>query len=137
MTQNKLSFVIPCYNSSQTIENVVNNIFTVMSDKQYDFEIVLINDCSTDNLWAVIFSLAQEYSNITAINLSKNFGQHAALMAGFSYTIGSIIVCLDDDGQTSPSQVFTLVDKLNEGYDAVFAAYSEKSMILLEILAVI
>lgn len=123
----KLSFVIPCYGSETTIDIVVNEIIeTVQKRPEYDYEIILINDCSPDNVWNQIKSLALSNSHITGINLAKNFGQHSALMAGYRQCNGDLIISLDDDGQTPASELFSLVDKLNEGWDVVFAAYDHK-----------
>ena len=120
----KLSFVIPCYRSENTIETVVNEIRdTVATRPGIDYEIVLVNDCSPDGVWNVIKRLATADSNIKGICLAKNFGQHSALMAGYAQTTGDYIVSLDDDGQTPASETFKLVDKLEEGFDVVYGYY--------------
>ena len=120
----KLSFVIPCYRSQNTIETVVNEIReTVATRPGTDYEIVLVNDCSPDNVWNVIENLAAAGPHIKGICLAKNFGQHSALMAGYAQTTGDYIVSLDDDGQTPASETFKLVDKLEEGYDVVYGYY--------------
>lgn len=122
-----ISFVIPCYRSEHTIESVVDEIGRTMREHPEDsFEVILVDDCSPDSTFGVIRRLCAENSNITGLSFAKNFGQHAALMAGFAHVHGDIIVCLDDDGQTPADQVYRLIDKLNEGYDAVYAAYPEK-----------
>lgn len=123
----KLSFVIPCYRSADSISQVVHGIIkTVESDARFEYEIICINDCSPDNTYQVLKQLSQENLKIKVIDLSRNFGQHSALMAGFNHVTGDIIVCLDDDGQNPPSEMFKLIDKLDEGYDLVSAKYSKK-----------
>lgn len=123
----KVSFVIPCYNSSKTIGNVVEEIEESMSSLEgYDYEIVLINDSSPDQTFDVIKHLCASNEKIIGINLAKNFGQHAALMAGFHAVSGDVVVCLDDDGQTPANEVEKLLDKIEEGYDVVYAKYPEK-----------
>lgn len=123
----KLSFVIPCYRSADSISQVVHEIIkTVESDARFEYEIICINDCSPDNTYQVLKQLSQENLKIKVIDLSRNFGQHSALMAGFNHVTGDIIVCLDDDGQNQPSEMFKLIDKLDEGYDLVSAKYSKK-----------
>ena len=123
----KLSFVIPCYRSADSISQVVHEIIkTVEADARFDYEIICINDCSPDNTYQVLQQLSQESLKIKIIDLSRNFGQHSALMAGFNHVTGDIIVCLDDDGQNPPSEMFKLIDKLDEGYDLVSAKYSKK-----------
>jgi undecaprenyl-phosphate 4-deoxy-4-formamido-L-arabinose transferase len=94
--------------------------------EQYDYEIILVNDCSPDGTWAVIRRICQENHRIRGINFAKNFGQHAALMAGLRQSSGDYVVCLDDDGQTPADEVGKLLGKLEEGYDAVYASYAHK-----------
>lgn len=123
----KLSFVIPCYCSEQTISGIVERILiTVQNDQRYLCEIILINDASKDQTWKVLVQLSERFSNVKVINLAKNFGQQAAIMAGFRHVTGDFVICLDDDGQTPPENCMNLVDKLNEGYDLVFAKYEHK-----------
>ena len=123
----KISFVIPCYRSEKTIKNVVNDIYLVMNQNgSYEYEVILVNDSSPDNTFDSIRELAEKDSHIIGIDMTRNFGQHAALMAGFHFVTGDIVVCLDDDGQTAPSEVFKLINVLNEGHDAVYAKYEKK-----------
>ena len=122
-----VSFVIPCYRSALTIETVIEEITAAMGElTQYKYEILLVNDCSPDNTFDVIRSLCEKNSHITGMNLSRNFGQHAALMAGFSKVRGDIIVCLDDDGQTPANEVGKLLRGLQDGSDVVYASYDNK-----------
>lgn len=124
----KLSFVIPCYRSENTIETVVQEIRdTVATRTGTDYEIILVNDCSPDGVWQVIMRLAAEDSHIRGICLAKNFGQHCALMAGYAQTTGDYVISLDDDGQTPASETFKLVDKLEEGYDVVYGYYEHSA----------
>ncbi len=123
----KLSFVIPCYRSEFTIHKVVEDIIdTVVSAKYYDYEIILVNDYSPDNTYKVIVKISKSNKKVKVINLAKNSGQHSAIMAGLNYVSGDYIFCLDDDGQTPPDELFVLLDKLDEGYDVVFAKYKKK-----------
>lgn len=120
----KISFVIPCYRSQNTIETVVESIYEVMSTREDLFEIILVNDGSPDDVWSVISKLACGKSEVIGINFSQNFGQHAALMAGYAHSDGEIVVSLDDDGQTPVDEVYKLIDALSEN-DVVFAEYDE------------
>lgn len=123
----KISFIIPCYNSSKTILQVVLEIQKTMdTEKISDYEIILINDSSKDNTFEVLKKLVKTTPHTNVINFSKNFGQHAALMAGFNYAKGEIIVCLDDDGQTPASEAMKLIKKIEEGYDVCYAKYNHK-----------
>lgn len=122
-----ISFVIPCYRSEQTIGRVIEEINSTMASlSQYDYEIVLVNDASPDDTFEVIRELCRQQSNICGVNLAKNFGQHSALMAGFHYVRGEIVVCLDDDGQTPASEVGKLLQGIEEGADVVYAKYAHK-----------
>ena len=120
----KVSFVIPCYNSEKTIQKVVQEIKE--SNISYEKEIILVNDCSSDATWDVIAEIAKTNLNIKAINFSKNFGQHSALMAGYRATTGDFVVSLDDDGQTPANETYKLLEKLEKGYDVVYASYANK-----------
>ncbi len=126
----KISFVIPCYRSENTIKHVVAEIDTTMNTQKmveaYTYEIILINDCSPDNTYGSIKELCQEKPHVKGISFARNFGQHAALMAGLRQSEGEYVVCLDDDGQTPADEVDKLLDKLEEGFDAVYAKYEHK-----------
>ena len=119
-----ISFVIPCYKSALTIRQVVDEIKGTMENEE--FEIVLINDASPDNTFDVIRELCVENVNVIGINLNENFGQHAALMAGFHHVNGDIVVCLDDDGQTPANEAGKLITAILQGHDAVYARYEKK-----------
>lgn len=126
-TMKKVSFVIPCYRSENTIAHVVAEISEKMKElTQYEYEIILVNDCSPDNTFESIRKLCQEDSHIKGISFARNFGQHAALMAGLRHSAGDYVVCLDDDGQTPADEVDKLLFKLEEGFDAVYAKYEHK-----------
>lgn len=123
----KISFVIPCYRSEHTIEAVVAEIIDTMKGLAvYEYDIVLVNDCSPDHTYEVIERICEKNNNITGISLAKNFGQHAALMAGLRRADGDIVVCLDDDGQTPADEVGDLIDAIEKGSDVVYASYDSK-----------
>lgn len=123
----KVSFVIPCYRSEHTLPHVVSEIEEKMKTlPQYEYDIILVNDCSPDNTFDVIRSLCGKRDNIKGISFARNFGQHAALMAGLRYSDGDYVVCLDDDGQTPADEADKLLDQLEGGYDAVYAKYEHK-----------
>lgn len=123
----KVSFVIPCYRSEHTLPHVVAEIEEKMKSlEQYEYDVFLVNDCSPDDTLGTIRTLCAEHDNVRGIGFSRNFGQHAALMAGLRYSDGDYVVCLDDDGQTPADEVDKLLDKLEEGYDAVYAKYEHK-----------
>lgn len=119
-----ISFVIPCYKSALTIGQVVAEIKETIIEEAY--EIILVNDASPDNTFDVIRELCSADSNIIGVNLNENFGQHAALMAGFHQVRGDIVVCLDDDGQTPAREAGKLIEAIRQGHDAVYARYARK-----------
>lgn len=123
----KVSFVIPCYRSEETLPGVVKEICDAMRElEQYSYEIVLVNDSSPDDTMGTIRRLAEQYACVTGISLSKNFGQHAAIMAGLHEISGDIAVCLDDDGQTPANEVGKLLRQIENGSDVVYARYPKK-----------
>lgn len=123
----KVSFVIPCYRSEKTLGHVVTEIRETMEQlHKYEYEIILVNDCSPDDTFGVIRKLCETHENIRGIGFARNFGQHAALMAGLRQSAGDYVVCLDDDGQTPADEVNKLLDKLERGFDAVYAKYEHK-----------
>lgn len=123
-----ISIVIPCYRSAKMLAGVVDEINGEMEKcrDRYDYEIILVNDCSPDDTFDVIRELCGKQDNITGVNLAKNFGQHAALMAGFHQVRGNILVCMDDDGQTPAGAIGDLIKGLEEGSDVVYARYENK-----------
>jgi len=128
----KLSFVIPCYHSAATVGAVVEEIertcegLSCGSGTDVDYEIILVNDGSGDDTWEVIRSLAETHAEVVSIDLARNFGQHAALMAGLKETRGDIVVCLDDDGQTPADEAGKLIAAVEAGADAAYARYANK-----------
>lgn len=124
----QVSFIIPCYRSYNTIGHVVAEIEIAMEKmaEKYEYEIILINDCSPDNTMDAIRKLCESKAYVKGIDFAKNFGQHSALMAGLRMAEGEYVVCLDDDGQTPADEAGKLLDKLEEGYDAVYARYEHK-----------
>ena len=122
-----VSIVIPCYNSEATIRKVVEMVMTEFSRwDSYTCEFVLVNDNSRDNTFEEIRSLCKDYSNVKGINLMRNFGQHNALMAALHYAKGDLILGMDDDLQTHPSQIEKLLKKMEEGYDLVYGVYEKR-----------
>lgn len=123
----KISIVIPCYNSQDTIENVVNEYINVLRKNSINnYEFVLINDASKDNTWNVLQKIAKNHPNTTVISLSKNFGQHNAIMAGFNYVTGDYVVTSEDDGQTQLNIINQMIQKLQVGYDVVMANQTQQ-----------
>jgi|TARA_B110000914_G_C15517756_1_gene474796 glycosyltransferase involved in cell wall biosynthesis len=116
-----ISFVSPVYKAEHILEKLVIEIEKVMKVIDQPFEVILVDDRSPDNGWEVIKKLAKDYESVKSIRLSKNFGQHPAIMAGLSKTNGEWVVVMDCDLQDQPKEVLKLYDKAMEGYDVVLA----------------
>lgn len=127
MPQSKLvSVVIPCYNSEKSIREVVELTLDAFQKlDRYSCEFVLVNDNSKDATFDVIRKLADEYPCVHGINLMRNFGQHNALMCAMHYAKGDYLIGMDDDLQCHPSQIPTIVNKMEEGFDVVYGVYAE------------
>ena len=123
-----VSFVIPCYHSEQTLGAVVAEIDGTMKTMPgYTWEIICVNDGTPNACWKKIQELcAEKPDSRHGICLARNFGQHAALMAGLHAAKGDRIVCLDDDGQTPANEVGRLLGAIDRGADVVYAKYEHK-----------
>ena len=129
METKKLSFVIPCYGSENTIEFVINEINEMMAQKPgYAYEIICVNDASPDNVLSVLEGIAKNDKRVTVADLARNFGKHCAVMAGFSKVTGDYIVSLDDDGQCPMNRLWELMEPLfKDEADYTMADYTVKS----------
>ena len=122
-----VSVIIPCYYSEKTIAKAVHLAREELLRLGYDYEFVLVNDGSTDGTFAQIRALCAEDAKVKGVDLSRNFGQHSALMAALAYVTGDYVMGMDDDLQTHPSQFSRLLQKMEEGeYDIVYGWYPKK-----------
>lgn len=122
----ELSLVIPVYNGSETIRAVVESIQRVFAS--HSFEIILVNDGSEDDSENVCAQLVQESrGTVTLVQLSRNFGEHSAVLAGLGQARGEYMAVLDDDGQHPPEEVARMLAEIKEkNYDVVYGHYIEK-----------
>jgi undecaprenyl-phosphate 4-deoxy-4-formamido-L-arabinose transferase len=120
-----LSIVVPVYHSASILPKLVNQVHSEMLKEALDgrFELLLVNDGSTDNSWEVIRTLAAEHPFIKGISLRRNFGQHNAIMAGLNYANGDFVVIMDDDLQHPPQAIGNMVRALSAGYDVCYTNY--------------
>jgi len=121
----RLSIVIPVYRGEATIGRLVHALVDCLS-LDHALEIVLVNDGSPDNSARVCRELAETVSTVRFVNLSRNFGEHNAVMAGLNHITGDYVVIMDDDFQNPPQEVIKLVREIRQGYDVVFAQYAVK-----------
>lgn len=118
-----ISILIPCYNEALSLpilipklEDIANNL------KQYDWEILCVNDGSKDNTLEVLRELRQTYNLVNYIDLSRNYGKENAMLAGFDYVKGDCMVIMDADLQHPPHVILQMLEKWEEGYDDVYAS---------------
>ena len=122
-----ISIIIPVFNGEKTIEILVNNISKTLSEN-YDFEIILVNDCSKDKSEEKCKELVKKYPNVSLYSLSKNVGEHNAVMAGLNKCAGDYAVIMDDDLQHSAESLLELINfstNENNNYDVVYTHYGE------------
>ncbi len=122
-----ISVVIPCYRSGKSLMQVVDEIKqTILSRAGTGYEIILVNDGSPDNTFDIIADICAADKQVVGIDMSRNFGQETAIVAGLGYATGDVVVVMDDDGQHPADQLFKLTDKVAEGYDIVYARFPHK-----------
>jgi glycosyltransferase involved in cell wall biosynthesis len=115
----ELSVVIPVYNEAENLEELYNEISDSCENLKKSYEIIFIDDGSRDNSYAVLKKLQKKNPKVKLIRLRKNFGQTAALSAGFDHSKGDVIISLDADLQNDPRDFGLLIEKIEEGYDIV------------------
>ena len=115
-----LSIIIPLLNEEESLQELHSWIVSVMKNNSYSYEIVFIDDGSTDNSWSIIEKLATENPNVKGIRFLKNFGKSQALHAGFAKAIGSVVITMDADLQDNPEEIPELYNMIvNQHYDLV------------------
>ncbi|MBD3420022.1 MAG: glycosyltransferase [Chitinivibrionales bacterium] len=113
----RISIIIPIYNEEKSIARLIEMTIRAICNISHDYEIIIINDGSTDHTQQELNKIMHAYSKISYIALRKNFGQTAAIMAGIDNASGDIIITMDGDLQNDPEDIPKLLQKLNEGYD--------------------
>ena len=114
-----ISFVSPVYQSESTLRKLVQEIDLVMARIKESYEIILVDDRSTDNSWKILKELSCSHKYLKIARLSRNFGQHPAIMAGLSLAQGTWVVVMDCDLHDQPKEVEKLYNKALEGYEVV------------------
>jgi dolichol-phosphate mannosyltransferase len=116
-----LTIVSPVYQAELILVELVDRIEVAVKKITDDFEIILVEDCGTDNSWGVIEQIAHKNKRVRGIKLSRNFGQHYAITAGLDQSKGEWIVVMDCDLQDQPEEILNLFNKTKEGFDIVLA----------------
>jgi len=110
----KVSFVVPLFNEKENIEPLCRSISSAMESTSYPYEMILVNDGSSDGTWAEVSRLSGDYKNLLGIDLATNYGQSSALSAGIDQASGELIVLMDGDMQNDPADVPMMLDTLKE-----------------------
>ena len=121
-----ISVIVPLFNEAESLPELTTWIQRVMKENNFSYEIIFINDGSTDNSWDVIEELSKKDSNIHGIKFRRNYGKSPALYCGFERAQGDVIITMDADLQDSPDEIPTLYRMVKEeGYDLV-SGYKKK-----------
>ncbi|MDD5389273.1 MAG: glycosyltransferase family 2 protein [Gallionellaceae bacterium] len=115
-----LSIVIPVYRAEATLRELHRRIEAALALEGLEFEIVFVEDCGGDRSWEVVQELAKQDGRVKGLRMSRNYGQHSALLCGIRAASHEVIVTLDDDLQNPPEEIPKLLAKLAEGYDMVY-----------------
>lgn len=116
----KISVVIPVFNEEECLNELYERLVNVLS--QYgEYELILVNDGSTDNSVNILYDLNAKDKNVKIIDLSRNFGKEVAMTAGIDYATGDVVILIDADLQDPPELIGKLIEKWKEGYDVVYA----------------
>ncbi len=114
-----LSIIIPMYNEEENIPCLFDRLFVVLQGLSMPFEVVCINDGSTDKTLDILEKELEKRPGLVVVNLARNFGQHAAIMAGFSKAKGDWIITLDADLQNPPEEIPKLIKEFKKGHDLI------------------
>ena len=114
-----ISIIIPVFNESESIGYLLDEVLNVIQNNNLNCELIVINDGSHDNTSTVLDELTIKIKELKVISLRKNYGQTAAMAAGFDNTNGEIIITLDGDLQNDPNDIPMLISHINEGYDLI------------------
>ena len=114
-----LSVVVPVLNEEQSLPRLLEALTSVLAGLPYPYEIILVNDGSTDNSLAVMRSFGATHPEVKVVDFRRNYGQTAALMAGIDHATNDVVVMIDADLQNDPADIPRLLAKLDDGYDVV------------------
>ena len=126
-----LSVVIPVYNEQDNVEAIHRALRAVLADRRRSFEILFVDDGSSDETPLRLESMAAEDADLRIVTLARNFGQTAAIMAGLDHAEGEVVAVMDGDGQNDPADIPRLLEKIEEGFDVVSGWRSDRQDRLL------
>ncbi|MDC3064608.1 glycosyltransferase family 2 protein [bacterium] len=114
-----ISIIVPVFNEGESIDLLLDEVINVMSSHKFNYELIVVNDGSKDNTNQVLKQLTSKIKELSVISLRKNYGQTAAISAGFDNSKGDIVITLDGDLQNDPNDIPLLIAEINKGYDLV------------------
>lgn len=114
-----VSIVVPLYNEEGNVQELYRELRSVLDRHSYTFEILFINDGSTDRTADLLKEMSSSDPHVVVVNFRRNFGQTAAMSAGFDYSRGDIVITMDGDLQNDPADIPEFLEKINEGFDVV------------------
>lgn len=114
-----LSVLLPVYNEEESLDLQYKAVVSALTGLKKDYEIIFVNDGSTDNSSGILSTIAAGDKRVRVVNFRRNFGQTAAMAAGIDYSSGEVLVFMDSDLQNEPGDIIKLLDKIEEGYDVV------------------
>ncbi len=124
----KVTVIIPCYNEQEVIETLWERLKAVVDKMEgYGFEILFVNDGSSDNTITIIKNLAAQDDRISYVDLSRNFGKELAMIAGMDYSTGDAVVLMDADLQHPPEIIPQMIEYWEQGFDDVYAKRRERN----------
>jgi glycosyltransferase involved in cell wall biosynthesis len=116
----RISVVLPVFNETDCILEVLKELITVLEGEKFEkYEVIPVDDGSTDGTFEKILQISKLNQNIKPLQLSRNFGQSAAMACGFDHAQYDLIVAMDSDGQNNPKDIPKLISKINQGFDCV------------------
>ena len=127
--------VIPMFNEQENIAELYQRLTAVMQGLGGSYQIILVDDGSTDQSFSMMKALHEQDSRVKVVNLSRNFGHHLALTAGIDYANGDAVILMDADLQDQPEEIPKLMEKFNEGYDVVYGVRKNRKESLTRRLA--
>ncbi|MGL5291524.1 MAG: glycosyltransferase family 2 protein, partial [Vibrionaceae bacterium] len=122
-----ISIICPCFNEQEVVEHFTQKISAILHSTGLSFELIFINDGSSDGTLERLYELVAHNSYIRVLNLSRNFGKEAALTAGLDHALGEVVIPIDADLQDPPELITQFLEKWQQGYDVVLAKRVDRS----------
>jgi undecaprenyl-phosphate 4-deoxy-4-formamido-L-arabinose transferase len=129
MESTRISVIVPVYNSADCLDALVGSLQATLESAGGGFQVILVDDASSDGSWARIQALARQHREVLGLRFRRNFGQDNAIMAGLRRAEGRTVVIMDDDLQHDPADVPRLVERVEAGFDVCFADFGAKQQL--------